>query len=472
MKPVRQLAPASTAVHEVDDRIKRVRKAAGDLDELRHQSGQIATMLGTVDDDNELVFTDKALRVRLLEAFGAGDDSHSQREAAERAIRKAFKEYRPDPDSFNVRTQHRAAVRDWEHQRMLVWEMEQREAAKAELARRRREGRPSISDQLLDYTALMERPGLVPLIDGVLFESTLALMAGAPGIGKSFVAVAMACSVATGADWLGREVVQGPVLIIQAEGDAGLGKRVAAWSAAWNKGEPVADLYVYPKALDMSDTDGDVAELADLVAELDPALVVFDTLNRVAGGAEENSSTAMSQVLGNIDAVRRAGNRATALIIHHTGKNGDMRGSNALLGNPDTVLELKGDPDALELKAVKQKDAEGGVVGRYKLKASHDSLIVEGVLPGMGQPSGVQAARIEQALGHFVRAFGDDGCTRPQFVKALTEWMDVSDSTAHQYVTELKSSGRLTSRAQGRSTYLELAPIRVTFPITPTRTTD
>jgi len=472
MIPVRQAYDAAVAVRDVEDNIAKVRERPGDLDELSYQAGMIASSLNTVDDDNELVFKPRKLRVQLLDAFGAADDTHPQRQAAERAIKKAFAEYSPDANTFNVRKQHRNAVHDWKLTQAMAAEIELRDAAKAEVARRRRQGRPSIAEQLLDYTALMDRPGLVPLIDGVLFESTLALMAGAPGIGKSFVAVAMACSVATGEDWLGREVASGPVLIIQAEGDAGLGKRVKAWSQAWYKGKPVTALHVYPQSLDMSDTDGDVAELAEVVAELDPALIIFDTLNRVAGGAEENSSTAMSLVLGNIETVRRAGTRTTALVIHHTGKNGDLRGSNALLGNPDTVLELKGDTDSLELKAVKQKDAEGGVIGRYTLAPHYDSLILNGVAPGTGQPSSAQAARIEEALAHFVRAFSDDGCTRPQFVRTLEEWMQVSNSTAHTYVGDLITSGRLVSRHSGRSTRLELPPNRVTFPLDPTSTTN
>jgi RecA-family ATPase len=66
-----------------------------------------------------------------------------------------------------------------------------------------------------------------------LFEAdTLGLIFGDPGCGKSFLAVDIALSVATGTPFHGRDTKQGSVFFIAGEGHNGLARRFAAWSQA------------------------------------------------------------------------------------------------------------------------------------------------------------------------------------------------------------------------------------------------
>lgn len=66
-----------------------------------------------------------------------------------------------------------------------------------------------------------------------LFEAdTLGLIFGDPGCGKSFLAVDIALSVATGTPFHGRDTKQGSVFFIAGEGHNGLARRFAAWSHA------------------------------------------------------------------------------------------------------------------------------------------------------------------------------------------------------------------------------------------------
>ena len=48
-------------------------------------------------------------------------------------------------------------------------------------------------------------PAPEPLINGILFRGTLAALYGPSGVGKSFVAMAMAMSVASGSPWQGHD---------------------------------------------------------------------------------------------------------------------------------------------------------------------------------------------------------------------------------------------------------------------------
>ena len=324
---------------------------------------------------------------------------------------------------------------------------------------------PSLWSQVLAWDDLAAQPEARWTVDGVIPERATVIVYGASGVGKSFVCQSIAASIAGGFDWLGRTVERGAVLYVFAEGGSGAGKRFQALSDAWHKGKPIKALRVLPVAPNLT-LETDIAELEALNREHDFAAIVYDTLNRVAGDAEENSATAMSGILNAIERVRRAGSRTTSVIVHHSGKNGDQRGSTALWAAADTILELTGEPGYLKLDARKQKDAPEGIVGHYRLAPArnHDTLIVEGVAPGQGQPSGAQATRIEEALAHFVRAFSETGSTVTQFVDLLVEAGTAKKSAAHAYVNELVKTGRLKKTTAGRGSRLELVE-RTTLPL-------
>lgn len=341
-----------------------------------------------------------------------------------------------------------------------------RRAARRSADERENGDRPMLADSMLDWAELAAQPAPRWIVDGVIPERATVIVYGASGVGKSFLCQSIAASLAGGFDWLGRPVEAGTVLYVFAEGGAGAGKRFQALADAWNHGKAIDGLRVLPVAPNLT-LDSDVAELVALNTAHDFAAIVYDTLNRVAGDAEENSATAMGGVLNAIEKIRRTGSRTSSVIVTHSGKNGDLRGSTALWAAADTVLELTGEPGFLRLEARKQKDAAEGLVGHYRLKPveAHGTLILEGVAPGQGEPAGVLAARVEESLAHFVRAFGETGATRAQFVELLVDSGTAKKSTAQNYVGDLINSGRLIATAQGtRGTRLELAPDRTTFP--------
>ena len=59
------------------------------------------------------------------------------------------------------------------------------------------------------------------MIDGLVPQDGLVVLYGVPAAGKSFLALDWALSVATGVPWLGREVREGEVVYIYAEGARG-----------------------------------------------------------------------------------------------------------------------------------------------------------------------------------------------------------------------------------------------------------
>ena len=96
--------------------------------------------------------------------------------------------------------------------------------------------------RLLSVAELEKMPPPEWLVEPLLTVDSQAILFGAPGEGKSFVALSFALAVATGRDWLGHKVKQGPVVYIAAEGGRGIWKRVRAWQKE-NGIDSVASLF-------------------------------------------------------------------------------------------------------------------------------------------------------------------------------------------------------------------------------------
>ncbi len=199
------------------------------------------------------------------------------------------------------------------------------------------------------------------LVDGVLEEEALGVLFAAPGSYKTFLAISLGLSIATGTPWYGHSVRKGLVVFIIGEGGNGFAKRLKAWSIGVAVSVEGAHMIVSNAPAQLSD-DGFAKHVKDCIDAQsekygEPVLVVIDTLARNFGG-DENSTQDMSKFIGNLD--NYLGNKCTRLIVHHTG-HGDKnrsRGSSALKGAVDVelMLERKLD-DVVTLSCQKMKDA-------------------------------------------------------------------------------------------------------------------
>ena len=194
------------------------------------------------------------------------------------------------------------------------------------------------------------------LIEDVITKSGISVLYGSPALGKTFLALDWAFRIGSGLKWFEREVKQGPVLYVYAEGVYGLKQRKTAW--VQSTGLLGSDVKFFPRAVPLLDSDW-VDALRALCAELRPVLVVIDTLARATAGADENSVKDMSRAVAACDSIREASD-AAVMLVHHTGKDGsNYRGSSAIEGAADTMLHLvRRDDGSIELRCSKQKEAE------------------------------------------------------------------------------------------------------------------
>lgn len=211
------------------------------------------------------------------------------------------------------------------------------------------------------------------LVRSYIEEDALAVLYGPPGKGKSFFALDVSCCIASGAPFHGHDVKQGAVFYIAGEGHNGLARRLRAW-AQHNETNIPDLLFVSEAPADLSSATS-AAQVADAVQCLatttgeTPVLIVIDTLARNFGG-DENSATDMGHFVRNADALRRRW-KATVMIVHHSGKDGDRgaRGSSALKGAADAEYEISrcDDDKLIRLTPRKMKDAEEPQALAFKL---------------------------------------------------------------------------------------------------------
>lgn len=225
---------------------------------------------------------------------------------------------------------------------------------------------------------VLKIPPPEPLVHGWLDLDSLAVMYGRPKSGKTFVALDVALSVASGSWWHGHEVVAGPVLYIAAEGRRGAGNRVAAWLEQ-NHLHDVPDgfhlLAMAPSLLEQLMVDA----LGALVHELAPILVVVDTLARVTPGGNENAAQDMGRFVSAVDELRRRCG-ACILVIHHSGKDATQgaRGHSSLLGAVDFEFEVKNAGDnVVTVHTTASKDhAEQDRPLRFTLRPAAGSVAI------------------------------------------------------------------------------------------------
>lgn len=200
-------------------------------------------------------------------------------------------------------------------------------------------------------------------VDGLIETETIGVVFGDPGCGKSFLAVDLACSVASGRDFHGRKVRQGSVFYIAGEGHNGLARRFHAWGR--HHGQDMSRLPVFKSNRAAQLLDGaSAAEVGRAVAGLSslhgaPALIIIDTLARNFGGGDENSTQDMNGFVAAIDDLRAGWPKTTIIIVHHTGHSdkGRGRGSTVLKGALDFEFRVEKDGEEITIANPKMKDA-------------------------------------------------------------------------------------------------------------------
>jgi hypothetical protein len=323
----------------------------------------------------------------------------------------------------------RSALADWarEHRGDTLDDLLARarasEPVKSPASRPMEQPRPRV--EVMSVGDLRKLPPAQWIIERQMFEDGWGYIWGAPGCGKSFVALDQALHVAYARpSWhFGAKVnVSGPVLYILQEGVRSFAKRIDAWKAHHKINDDPGQLRLIRQRLNFMES-GDVALLVEAIKAEDRPfkMIVLDTLSRVIPGADENAQDEMSLFVEASERVREV-TGATLLGVHHANKSGESeRGSTVLRGAADFVFRLdKGAGESrIKMTCTKLKDEEDGWHREFDLArvetfspfGASASLVVTEAAP--------ETAPDQVALDHVMRALIERGPLNQTEVKAI-----------------------------------------------------
>jgi hypothetical protein len=206
--------------------------------------------------------------------------------------------------------------------------------------------------------ALKPQPPLEWRVEGLIAEGSFTIMPGAPGSGKTYLASDLCLCHAAGVPWLGRQTIKGPTLIVDEEsGERRLSARLAAVARARGISEDAELSFTCLQGFNLRESLGAFV-LTDVIKNLGAKLVLIDTLVSIMPGGNENAVEDMQPILMRLRRIAEE-TKAAIVVIHHTNKNGDYRGSTSILGAVDTMMQVErrsGLSAVVDVKSIKTRD--------------------------------------------------------------------------------------------------------------------
>lgn len=207
--------------------------------------------------------------------------------------------------------------------------------------------------------ALQPQPPVEPIVEGAINHGDLVLVYGDAGSKKSYsFSVSLAVCVGLDKDWLGFHTHKTSVLIIDEEsGERRLSRRLAE-GIKGELGDETTDVKYVSLANFKLDDAADAVIVHALIEETGAGLVIIDALADIMTG-DENSKQDTQPVFSALRKIADATN-AAIIVIHHSNKMGGYRGSTAIKGAVDLMIEVKSEDNSrfINFKTVKERDIE------------------------------------------------------------------------------------------------------------------
>lgn len=289
----------------------------------------------------------------------------------------------------------------------------------------------NLSPRLIPASKLCEilPPRLLPQTHFV--AGGLNVIFGPSGTYKSFYILGLAMELALDSD----------VIYIAAEGASGMNQRFRAWGEFYQK--LPERLYFYKEELNLLNENSALSFIGAVkTSNLEPSLIVIDTLARCIPGGDENSAKDIGL------AVQACGRIQTALstgvcLVHHTNKAGlSERGSGALRGAADSMIEMALVGGGVQAKCSKAKDQpewepdffKFTQIGESGLLVPGDRLVLEAEKLSPSQKAVLGALNLEifYKLGAGARE--------------IVEVSKLAEGSVYRVLSELKRKGLIEQK--------------------------
>ncbi len=281
------------------------------------------------------------------------------------------------------------------------------------------------------------------LVEGLWCDQAVGILGGEPKCCKSFLALDLAVSVASGAPALRQfpAVRTGPVLLFPAEDALGVVRQrlIGICAAAGVAFESLAVDVITAPSLRL-DLPADCQRLESTVAERRPRLLVLDPLIRLHR-IDENDASQVAPLLSFLRELQRKYQMAV-MVVHHARKDAHatrpgqaLRGSSELHGWGDSNLYLRRHKQSLTL-STEHRAAPSRDPFAVELTQAGDALALS-VLGGLAEPSVASSTptpsdRVREALARL---------DRPVRVQELRKLCSMRTATLCDSLDELTRCG-------------------------------
>lgn len=187
--------------------------------------------------------------------------------------------------------------------------------------------------------ALAPQPEVEYILKGLIIAGSVNLFYGEPGSKKTYAMIALAVCVASGLPWLEFGVDPCKVLIIDEEsGDRRLLRRLGEALRGEELGPETRVSFVSLAGFKL-DNPNDAQLLQALIESEGAGLVVIDALADIMTG-DENSKQDTQPIFSTLRRIAEA-TSAAIILIHHSNKAGGYRGSTAIKGAVDLMVQVE-----------------------------------------------------------------------------------------------------------------------------------
>ncbi|MGA2542460.1 MAG: AAA family ATPase [Verrucomicrobiota bacterium] len=301
------------------------------------------------------------------------------------------------------------------------------------------------------------------LVEGLWSEQAVGILGGEPKCCKSFLALDVAVSVASGAACLRQFPVRrsGPVLLFPAEDSlAVVRQRLEGIAAAAQVPFASLPVEVITAPSLRLDTPTDRSRLSHTVQQLRPILLILDPMIRLHR-VDENDASQIAGLLSYLRELQRQFQLAV-ILVHHARKDSNssrpgqaLRGSSELHGWGDSNLYMRRKGSQLTL-STEHRAAPGRDHIPLQLTQSGSALALTVLERSTVEPDApvTPVERVRQVLAQL---------QEPIPVQQLQKLCGIRTAAVCSALAELSNQGEVVRDARG----YQLKPIPVSRPIAP-----
>jgi hypothetical protein len=284
--------------------------------------------------------------------------------------------------------------------------------------------------------AFQPRPPIDWLIEDLFSIPSVSVVYGAPGSKKTYAMLSAAVCVAMGKPWIGLKTRPAKVLLIDEEGGEDTTARRLVEAIKGELGnENTQVYYVSLTQFNLRDFK-ERPILEQLIKDVGAELVIIDALADIMPGGDENAVKDTQPVFM---ALRKISDnlKIAITIIHHAGKNGDYRGSSAISGGVDLMLEVtsKQGSTFIDFKTTKPRKTKSREFSAQATWTGDQFYLSEMINPVKSNP------QYNKSQEYVIRYLNQNG---PSLMAAIMDHADTcSGNAARQAVFSLVSKKKL-----------------------------